>query len=239
MNRFEIIYETIGSLERDREEVNILHDLRVSVDLVRMDLQDMAEDIGGANEEIKRHLSSMLWHLISLGSKRDYCGACICSDLEDMVRNVSEGMRITVLPPRVINVDNVPKGSVIVPESPESVPGNYISGTDVIPEEGKIISDRAAGIRNYRVDCDVVSFNGVGTDIMQDVIEYVSMFRVPGELCAEEWVNMLLEDLKLSTGVEWESYRDVGYQLFKTKNKLERIVLRTKLLLSAPKIRLL
>ena len=134
MNRFELISERVGVLGKGLSTRDAYYRLRRSIDQIELGLDGIwgrGDDYGIS---MKNCLTEAMIYLLVLSSKQDHCGACLCGAMEEKIEKMEwggvEGINMVVMPPTVVNQDNVPKGFVIVPEPEGSVLKEYISGTD-------------------------------------------------------------------------------------------------------------
>jgi len=245
MNRFEIIAEKIGVIGKDIPVEEAEYNMVVSFHKMREALRGVLFDYPEEGMEIKMRITDVLYDLLLMASKYDHCGACMCSDLEEKLRSITEragsGMSMTVMQPTVVNQNNVPKGSVIVSEVPNTDPKQYISGTDPISEK---ISERGLELKRYQIRCDVFEMGGMGSPLMvhaTDERKLVSVFTLPvfqnTEFENNPFYTQLCADLQKASGFPWYCEKHGGFIALKTQNQCEEISLITKCTLQGEGIR--
>ena len=118
MNRFEIIFERIAVLSKDRSKRELMTSIEGGVQHLVYAIKDMQKDNDIEKEYIKKRLCLVLFDMLALASMQDQCGACICSNLEEEIRLLSSkeepiievnpggGANITILQPSVHNESN-------------------------------------------------------------------------------------------------------------------------------------
>jgi len=234
MNRFEIITEKIGVIGKTLSDYETMYELKRSVEQLELGLRGAMFDNPEEVQFIKMQITDALYWLLVFASKRDHCGACMCGDLEEKLRHITErgaGMSMTVMQPTVVNQNNVPKGTVIVTEVPNTDPKQYISGTDPISEK---ISERGLELKRYQIRCDVFEMGGMGAPLMvhaTDERKLVSVFTLPvfqnTEFENNPFYTQLCADLQKASGFPWYCEKHGGFIALKTQNKCEEISLIT------------
>lgn len=111
MNRFEILYEAIGTYSREADEGSTLHSAKWALD----ELYDMVRKVGFIiddpfdMEAIRERIVTIVFDMLVIANQKGECGACLCQKLEDRLRTVlseQNDIRMFVPPPTVINVSN-------------------------------------------------------------------------------------------------------------------------------------
>jgi hypothetical protein len=113
MNRFEIIFERIAVLSKDRSKKELMTSIEGGVQHLVYAIKDMHEDNDIEKEYIKKRLCLVLFDMLALASMQDQCGACICSNLEEEIRLLSDKNEYIIEEPAVANAEiSIPQPSV-------------------------------------------------------------------------------------------------------------------------------
>lgn len=212
MNRFEIIAERVAVLGKGMGIREAFYYLKRAMDQVEL---SSLEHLPIATEQevyVKKQIEEMMIYLLLIMSKHNYCGACVCGDMEADMESVLKGYAgiempdISVQQPVVVNVD----------------------GTD----EAEKISERAAGkLNSYRVQCEVLHLGSNGLLASPvDKDQWCTVIKYMGGIQTKSYWDKLLSDLELCTGYKWYMEIPGGFIALKTDNRIPHsIVLSTNL----------
>lgn len=226
MNRFEIIAERVAVLGKGMGIREAFYYLKRAMDQVEL---SSLEHLPIATEQevyVKKQIEEMMIYLLLIMSKHNYCGACVCGDMEADMESVLKGYAGIEMPdmvvqqPTVVNKNGIPPGV-----------------SEGLQSDVQKISERAAGkLNNYRVQCEVLHLGSNGllaSPIDKD--QWCTVIKYLGGIQTKSYWDKLLSDLEFCTGYKWYMEIPGGFIALKTDNRIPHsIVLATTLEIDSP-----